>query len=96
MHIVEVKGVICFGMGLTLRDGNMYEVNSKNNGKLMEVLHKRCKRNGILYDANEVFGYLHTFEGKNLPKQISLFDKGGFYEKSMFNHYFASLSINCY
>jgi len=95
----EVKGVICFGMGLTLRDGNreyfyqaldekfsglkkryiqtygnMYEVNSKNNRKLMELLYRRCKQNGILYDANEVFSYLYTFEQKNLPKQISLFD----------------------
>lgn len=95
----EVKGVICFGMGLTLRDGNreyfyqaldekfpglkkryiqtygnMYEVNSKNNRKLMELLYRRCKQNGILCDVNEVFGYLHTFEQKNLPKQISLFD----------------------
>ncbi|WP_416198566.1 radical SAM protein [Sporanaerobacter sp.] len=94
-----VKGIICFGMGLTLRNGNreyfyraldekfpglkeryiqsygnMYDVRSKNNQELMELFYRRCKQKGILYDPNVVFSYLNTFEQKNSPQQISIFD----------------------
>ena len=94
----EVKGILCFGMGLTLREGNReyfydaldkkfpglkemyiktygnsYEVISKNNGKLMEIFKRQCKEHGMMYKANEVFTYLHQFEEKNKPEQISLF-----------------------
>ena len=94
-----VKGIICFGMGLTLREGNreyfyqaldekfpelkeqyiqtfgnIYDVKSKYNRELMDLFYKRCQKSGILYDTNAIFSYLHTFEQKNLPKQLSIFD----------------------
>lgn len=94
-----VNGIICFGMGLTLREGNreyfyqaldekfpglkeqyiqtfgnIYDVKSKYNRELMDLFYKRCQKNGILYDTNAIFTYLHTFEQKNLPKQLSIFD----------------------
>lgn len=94
----KVKGIICFGMGLTLRQGNReyfyhsldrkfpglkeqyiknfgndYDIKSKYNRKLMELLYKRCQESGILYDTKAVFSYLNTFEQKNLPEQISFF-----------------------
>lgn len=94
-----VKGIICFGMGLTLREGNReyfyqaldekfpglkeqyirtygttYDVKSKYNKGLMDLFYKRCQKSGIIYDINAIFTYLHTFEQKNLPTQISIFD----------------------
>lgn len=84
-----VKGIICFGMGVTLREGNReyfyqaldkyfpgmkqkyirsygnaYELLSPNNDILMELFRKRCNDNGIIYDTNECFRYLHTFPEK--------------------------------
>ena len=84
-----VKGIICFGMGVTLREGNReyfyqaldkyfpgmkqkyirsygnaYELLSPNNDVLMELFRKRCNDNGIIYDINECFRYLHTFSEK--------------------------------
>lgn len=95
----EVKGIICFGMGLTLREGNReyfyhaldkkfpglkeryihtfgnaYEIKSRNSHELMELFQKRCKKNEIVYDINAIFTYLQTFEQKNLPEQMSIFD----------------------
>ncbi|NLY46663.1 MAG: radical SAM protein [Tissierella sp.] len=95
----EVKGIICFGMGLTLREGNReyfyntldkkfpglkelyikkygnsYEVISPNHRKLMEIFKRRCQEQGIMYQPNEVFTYIHQFEEKNKPEQISLFN----------------------
>ena len=94
----EVKGIICFGMGLTLREGNReyyynaldkkfpglkelyikaygnsYEVISKNNSKLMDIFKRRCQEHGVMYRSNDMFTYLHQFEEKNKPEQISLF-----------------------
>ncbi len=93
----KVKGIICFGIGLTLRSGsreyfysrldrhfkgikekyiktygNSYEVTSSNNGKLMKIIDETCRKNGIMHNINEVFGYLHKYESKE--QQISLFD----------------------
>ncbi|MBU5426724.1 radical SAM protein [Tissierella pigra] len=95
----KVKGIICFSMGLTLREGNreyfynaldkrfpglkqqyiksfgnVYDIKSKNNDKLMDLFQERCKRSGIIYNINEIFTYLYTFENKDKSKQISLFD----------------------
>ena len=95
----KVKGIICFSMGLTLRQGNreyfynaldkrfpglkqqyiksfgnVYDIKSKNNDKLMDLFQERCKRSGIIYNINEIFTYLYTFENKDKSKQISLFD----------------------
>ncbi len=93
----EVKGIICFGIGLTLRSGNReyfyknldmyfkglkekhirfygnsYEVTSKNNTYLMNLIKRRCTDNNIMCNINEVFSYLHKYESKE--SQLSLFD----------------------
>lgn len=93
-----VKGILSFGFGVTLREGdreyfyaaldrdfpgvkqqyirtfgNAYSCNSPNNAALMRVFKEECKRHGILYKTDEVFGYLGTFESKE--KQLSLFDE---------------------
>ena len=92
-----VKGILCFGFGVTLREGdreyfyaaldrdfpgvkqryirtfgNAYSCMSPNNGTLMELFRRTCKQHGILYQSNDVFRYLWTFESKE--QQISLFD----------------------
>lgn len=93
----KVKGIICFDIGVTLRNGdreyfyaaldrhfaglkekyiqlygNSYIINSKNNGKLMALIRKRCKENSIMCDIDEVFSYLHTYETRE--EQLSLFN----------------------
>jgi len=94
-----VKGVLCFNMGLTLRDGNReyfyamldrhfpglkeryiraygnrYEVNSPHNTELMRLYHAACEKAGMMHNIREIFTYLHTFEQKTGPEQISFFD----------------------
>ena len=94
---VGVKGIICFDMGLTLREGdreyfyaaldrhfpglkrkyverygNAYELPSPNAKELMRLFRERCKKDGLLYQPDECFAYLHE-----LPEhyqQMSLFD----------------------
>lgn len=92
----KVRGIICFGFGVTLREGdreyfyskldenfpgmkqryvktfgNSYECSSPNNDSLWAVFEDVCQKHGIIYNANEVFAYLHHFEEKE--RQISLF-----------------------
>ena len=92
----KVHGIICFGMGVTLREGDReyfyaaldrhfpgmkeryqkkygyaYEVNSENNRELMQLLADTCKKNGIIYNVNDCFRYLHEFPDKY--EQLSLF-----------------------
>lgn len=91
----KVHGIICFGIGLTLRDGNReyfykkldehfpgmkeryiksygysYEINSSNNDRLMNIIKRTCKHQGIIYDIKECFNYLHEFEEKNKSEQL--------------------------
>lgn len=93
----KVKGIICFGIGLTLRSGNreyfyrqldehfpdlkirymkkygnLYEVTSSNNNRLMDIIIQRCRKENIMCDIKDVFTYLHKFESKEI--QMSLFD----------------------
>jgi len=93
----KVHGIICFGMGLTLRDGDReyyykkldehfpgmkaryiekynyaYQLPSPNNDKLMGIMIKTCKANGIIYDIEECFKYLQKFEEKNQYEQLIL------------------------
>ena len=93
----EVYGIINYGMGLTLRDGNReyfyeqldkhftglkekymkiyrndYKITSPNHKELMAIFYKKCKENGIIYDANEIFRYLQTLE-ENEIKQLDIF-----------------------
>lgn len=94
----EIKGIVCFGIGLTLRSGNReyfydkldrhfkglkekyikiygnsYEIASRNNTQLMALISEVCRKNGIMYNIDEVFAYLHKFESKE--QQLSLFDE---------------------
>ena len=94
---LKVKGIICFDMGVTLREGdreyfyaaldrhfpgmkqryirtygNAYEVLSPDNDRLMALFTETCRENGILYKAEDCFGYLHTFPVQQ--EQISMFD----------------------
>lgn len=95
----KVHGVICFGMGLTLREGSreyfynrldrlfphmkekymrtygtQYQIGSPKNNELMKIFHQICGDNGILHDNAKIFEYLYTFEEKNSPVQLNLFD----------------------
>ena len=92
-----VKGILNFGFGVTLREGdreyfyaaldrdfpgvkqkyiktfgNAYSCNSPNNAALMALFRRVCKQHGILYQSDDVFRYLWTFESKQ--RQISLFE----------------------
>ena len=94
-----VYGVICFGMGLTLREGNReyfyrcldrefphmkekyirtygmsYQIESPRSGALMKLFHETCEASGIVHDNQKIFEYLNTFEEKNAPVQMNLFD----------------------
>lgn len=94
-----VKGILCFNMGLTLREGNReyfyaqldrhfpglkqqyirtygnrYEINSPKNAELMKLYHSFCETNGMMHDVREIFSFLHRFEQKNTPSQLSFFD----------------------
>lgn len=93
-----VKGIICFDMGLTLREGNReyfyrkldehfpgmkqryisafgdsYYCTSPDNRKLMRIFRNVCKENGIMYNTEEIFDYLHAFEEKCENEQLTLF-----------------------
>ena len=92
-----VKGIICFNMGVTLRDGdreyfyqaldryfpglkkkyiytygNAYDLASPDNEKLMDMFRKRCAENGIIYDPNECFRYLHELPDKYVQMLLNL------------------------
>ena len=100
-HCIEAKvyGIICFGMGLTLREGNreyfysqldklfphmkekyirtygtQYQINSLKNHELMKLFHRICEDNGIIHDNAKIFKYLCSFEEKDSPIQLNLFD----------------------
>ena len=93
-----VRGVICFGFGLTLREGNreyfygkldesfpglkkeyishfgsMYAACSPDNNKLMRIFHDICEGYGIMHSNDEIFSYIHRFESKRKPEQLSFF-----------------------
>ena len=93
----RVRGILCFGFGVTLRKGdreyyyqkldkhfpdikrkyikafgNSYECRSPNHDRLMEIFTDVCQRDEMLYQPDDVFGYLHEFEAKE--KQMSLFE----------------------
>lgn len=92
----HVYGIICFGMGVTLREGDReyfyealdkhflgmrqkyhkkygysYEVQSDNHKQLMKIFRDTCKKNGIVYEVDECFRYLHEFPEKY--EQLTLF-----------------------
>ena len=95
----RVYGIICFGMGLTLREGNReyfyaqldrffprlkekyiqtygnrYVIESQDNERLMKFFYQKCRESGMVYDNEQIFRYLRTFEEKTAAKQLSLGD----------------------
>jgi DNA repair photolyase len=95
----KVHGIICFGIGLTLREGNReyfykkldqhfkgmneryikeygysYEVTSKNNKELMDIVKDVCLENNILFGVKECFEYLHKFEERKQYEQMNFLD----------------------
>ena len=92
----KVRGIVCFGFGVTMREGSReyfyekldehfpgikqkyirvfggsYECFSPDNARLMEIFVDECRKHGILYRPDDVFGYIRKFE-KNDP-QMSFF-----------------------
>ena len=45
-----------------------------NNLKRMKIFHQICEDNGIVHDNSKIFEYLCSFEEKNSPIQLNLFD----------------------
>ncbi len=95
----NVYGVVCFGMALTLREGNReyyyqyldklypdlkdkyikmygksYIAASKNNDKLMNLFHSICRANNMVHNNSQLFDYVSTYEQKDKPIQMSMFD----------------------
>ena len=94
----KVYGILNFGIGVTLREGDReyfynkldenfsgmkakyhqkygynYEITSENNDKLMRIFYNECKRHSIVCNNDRIFEYMHTFEEKQKPEQMSLF-----------------------
>lgn len=94
----KVYGILSFGMGVTLRDGDReyyykkldehfpglktkyqqkfglsYECNSDNSDKLTDIFYSVCQKHGIVSDVDKIFEYMHTYEYKGQPEQMSLF-----------------------
>lgn len=95
----KVYGIICFGMGLTLREGNreyfyeqldrlfpqlkekymriygnQYIVESPDSSSLMKLFYQKCRENGIVHNNEQIFQYLHSFEEKDIARQLSFWD----------------------
>ncbi len=95
----KVYGILTFGIGVTLRDGdrqyfyhkleqhfpglkekyqkiygNQYELVSPYSPKLMKIVREECKTNGMIYNTEALFTYMHEFEDKGEGKQMELFD----------------------
>ena len=49
-----------------------YDLPSPDHDLLMDIFRKRCSENGIIYDVNECFQYLHVFPEKYV--QMSFVD----------------------
>lgn len=94
----KVYGILEFGIGVTLRDGdrqyfyaqldrhfpgmkeryqraygNQYELPSKEQEELLQMIRYTCAQNGIVNGAENLFSYMHTFEDKAAGEQISFF-----------------------
>ena len=53
--------------------GDSYYCTSPDNRKLMKIFRNVCRENGIMYNTDEIFEYLHTFEEKCENEQLTLF-----------------------
>ena len=54
--------------------GYRYLAGSDNNDELMKIFYSECKVHNIVCDTDELFKYMHTFEEKNRPEQLNMFD----------------------
>ena len=54
--------------------GNRYVLESDQNDRLMDIFHGICREHGIIDEPDAVFQYLHAYENKLKPEQLSLFD----------------------
>lgn len=54
------------------RYGNVYEVNSADNTRLMKLFHTTCEQHGILHTPDECFRYIAQMPEKS--DQLSLFE----------------------
>ena len=98
MYEAKVYGILNFGIGVTLRDGDRdyfykkldehflglkqkyqkkygysYEITSDDNDKLIKIFYNECRKYGIITGNDQIFEYMHTFEEKQKPEQMSLF-----------------------
>ena len=96
----KVYGIMEFGIGVTLRDGdrqyfyaqldrhfpgmkeryqcaygNQYELPSKEQEELLQMIRDTCTQNGIVNGAENLFSYMHTFEDKAAGEQISFLNQ---------------------
>lgn len=96
----KVYGIMEFGIGVTLRDGdrqyfyaqldrhfpgmkeryqcaygNQYELPSKEQEELLQLIRYTCAQNGIVNGAENLFSYMHTFEDKAAGEQISFLNQ---------------------
>ena len=94
----KVYGIMEFGIGVTLRDGDrqyfyaqldrqfpgmkeryqraygsQYELPSKEQEELLQLIRYTCAQNGIVNGAENLFSYMHTFEDKAAGEQLSFF-----------------------
>ena len=55
--------------------GTNYILNSPNNKHLMTIFYKTCQKHNMIYNNNDIFQYLNTFESKEIPEkqQLELF-----------------------
>lgn len=93
----DCYGILQFGIGLTLRDGdrqyyyqkldehfpdlrkryertygNAYELPVPASRRLLGILRDECRKNGMEYDAEQIFEYMNVFEQKGMGEQMTL------------------------
>jgi len=54
--------------------GMQYQLSSPKNKELMKIFHQICEDNSIIHDNSKIFEYLGSFEEKDTPTQLNLFD----------------------
>ncbi|SHK31997.1 DNA repair photolyase [Hathewaya proteolytica DSM 3090] len=54
--------------------GNNYIVPSPKNKELSQLVKEQCTNHGIIYDVNELFQYMRTYEEKEVAHQLSIFE----------------------
>ena len=53
---------------------NSFTISSPKHNELMKLFHQICEDSGIMHDNSKIFEYLYSFEEKNSPIQLNLFD----------------------